>query len=224
MDTAGMTEIEQAEARRAEDERLAMEKWSDAEVEWYLMGPFDGGIPGLVRRIRRILDVSQRGLAAMLGVSQSVVARWETGRTSPRASVLQQLLRAARLVTSFHDEETGEEVVPMRDDGARDRSGRRYPAHVDLRVTGWWYPRSAPSTTCFQQWQDRSRERRTPAVRYSTSPWVRRIKRLVHGTPVDHPSHEQLVAEAVHLEEARAAWRADRRRAHGSPPPAPLVA
>ena len=74
-----------------------MDGWSAEEVEWYAMGPFDGGIPGTVRRVRRILDVSQRGLAAIIGVSQSVVARWETGRTSPRASVLQQLLRLAGL-------------------------------------------------------------------------------------------------------------------------------
>ena len=64
-----------------------MANWTQAERDYWFMGPFDGGIPGLVRRIRRILDVSQRGLAALLGVSQSVVARWETGRTSPRMSV-----------------------------------------------------------------------------------------------------------------------------------------
>ncbi|WP_191280514.1 helix-turn-helix domain-containing protein, partial [Nocardioides flavus (ex Wang et al. 2016)] len=63
--------------------RDAMVNWSPAEREWWWMGPFAGQVPGLVRRVRRILDVSQRGLAALLGVSQSVVARWETGRTSP---------------------------------------------------------------------------------------------------------------------------------------------
>jgi transcriptional regulator with XRE-family HTH domain len=55
------------------------------------------GLPGMIRRVRRILDVSQRGLAALLKVSQSVVARWETGRTSPRARVVEQLLRMAPL-------------------------------------------------------------------------------------------------------------------------------
>ena len=107
----------------AEFDWMEMEGWTDEEVEYYLMGPFDGGIPGLVRRIRRILDVSQRGLAAVLEVSQSVVARWETGRTSPRASVLLHLLRLAGLQVKLHNTETGEEVEPMRDDGARDRPG-----------------------------------------------------------------------------------------------------
>ena len=82
---------------RTDEEWTPDSGWSPAEVEWYLMGPFDGGLPGLVRRIRRILDVSQRGLAALIGVSQSVVARWETGRTSPRVSAVQQLMRIAGL-------------------------------------------------------------------------------------------------------------------------------
>ena len=99
------------------------------------MGPFDGGMPGMVRRIRRILDVSQRGLAAILEVSQSVVARWETGRTSPRVSVVERLLRLARLRVTVHDED-GREVGPMRADGARTHGGSRFPAHVDLRATG----------------------------------------------------------------------------------------
>ena len=97
---------------------LAMEGWTDAEVAYYLMGPFDGEVPGLVRRIRRILDVSQRGLAAVLEVSQSMVARWETGRTSPRADVLHHLLQLAGLRVRFEHTETGKEVEPMRDDAS----------------------------------------------------------------------------------------------------------
>ena len=91
------------------DEQLAAERaawncmanWTQAERDVWAMGPFDGGMPGMVRRVRRILDVSQRGLAAMLDVSQSVVARWETGRTSPRMSVMERMLRMARLRMRF---------------------------------------------------------------------------------------------------------------------------
>lgn len=176
---------------------------TDDEVEWYLMGPFDGKLPGLIRRIRRILDVSQRGLAALLDVSQSVVARWETGRTSPRVSVLVELLRLARLRVSLHDAESGEAVAPMRDDGARDRAGRRYPAHVDLIVRGWFYPRGVESTTDIFVWRRRSRERRDPRVRFYTSPAVRYLERLMWGTPDDHPSDRQLIAEAQHQDEVR---------------------
>ena len=182
---------------------VRMSEWTDAEVQWYVMGPFDGEVPGLVRRIRRILDVSQRGLAALLEVSQSVVARWETGRTSPRVSVLQQLLRLAGLHARVHDDETGEEVDPMRDDGARDHGGRRFPAHVDLTVRGWWYPRGVESTADFLMWRQRSRERRDPRIRFHTSLFLRRLQRRLTGTPDDHPSLTQLAAEAEHLDEVR---------------------
>ena len=184
-----------------------MSGWSQAEVAWYVMGPFDGEVPGLVRRVRMILDVSQRGLAAMLEVSQSVVARWETGRTSPRVSVLQRLLRLAELKASIHRVDTAETVEPMRDDGARDRAGRRYPAHVDLTVKGWWFPRGAESTADFLLWRRISRQRHNPAVRFHTSRQRRMIDRLLRGQPVDHPAHPQLVAEAVHLDELREARR-----------------
>lgn len=177
--------------------------WTDEEYEWFCMGPFDGEVPGLVRRIRRILDVSQRGLAELLEVSQSVVARWETGRTSPRVSVVQHLLRLAGLHARFYDDGTGEEVEPMRDDGARDRRGRRHPAHVDLSVIGWWAPAGMRSSIDFYTWQDRSRARRDPRIRFRTCRHLRRLERLMYGTPEDHPSLDQLAAEAEHLDEVR---------------------
>lgn len=180
-------------------ERMA--GWTEDEVEWHLWGPFDGEVPGLVRRIRRILDVSQRGLAALLEVSQSVVARWETGRTSPRAAVLARLLRMAKVGVGFHDRASGEEVEPMRDDGARDRGGRRYPAHVDPEVTGWWMPRDAMSTGSTARWRALSRIREAPSVKYRRArKW---LLREVYGMPVDHASDRQHVAEAVHLDEVR---------------------
>jgi len=181
-----------------------MAVWSEEEWEWFGMGPFDGGIPGLVRRIRRILEVSQRGLAALIDVSQSVVARWETGRTSPRASVLHELLRMARLTVTYRDEETGEEVTPMRDDGARKHGGSRFPAHADLRATGWWTPRPLmPTMVEYYRVRDRSRALRDPSIRATTCPFWRRLQRLLHGTPDDHPSRWQLAAEAEHLDERR---------------------
>ena len=159
-------------------------EWTKDEVEVYLMGPFDGEIPGLVRRVRRILDVSQRGLAALIGVSQSVVARWETGRTSPRVSVLHQLLRLAGLDTTVHDPGTGVEVEPMRDDGARDRGGRRYPAHVDLMATGWYVPRGLDCTLDAKKWERSSRRRELPRVRYEASRYLRWRWRSAFGTPI----------------------------------------
>lgn len=177
--------------------------WTDDEWRWFWMGPFEGELPGLIRRIRRILEVSQRGLAALLDVSQSVVARWETGRTSPRTIVVQRLLALAGLRASFRSEETGAEVEPMRNDGCRDRADRRFPAHVDLRVIGWWYPRGSESTADFLTWQQRSRARRQPFVTYRVDAHDRRNERRLFGTPDDHPSRRQLAAEADHLDERR---------------------
>lgn len=199
-----------------------MADWTEAEVEYYLLGPFDGEVPGLVRRIRRMLDVSQRGLAAILGISQSQVARWETRRTSPRTAMLVEMLRLAKLRVALHDRETGEEVEPMRDDGARDRARRRYPAHVDLEVTGWWVPRDAMMTGMDARWRARSRRWEVPSVRYRRRGW-RHILRRVYGTPVDHPSRHQLVAEAFHLDEVREERHrlalANRPRPPAPPPP-----
>ena len=182
--------------------------WTQAERDYWFMGPFDGGMPGMVRRVRRILDVSQRGLAAILEVSQSVVARWETGRTSPRASVVERLLQLARLRVTVRDED-GREVGPMRADGARTHGGNRFPAHADLRATGWWVPRRLRAMTDVEAfaWRDRSRRVGDPAVRYDLSPFRKRIERELHGIPDDHPALLQLAAEAQFLDERREAWR-----------------
>ena len=94
---------------------------------------------GLVRRVRRRLDVSQRGLAELLGVEASRVARWETGRTPPGVGELEAVLALVGLRLVAVDAE-GEVVDPMSEEAVRDRAGRRYPAHADLRTAGWWIP------------------------------------------------------------------------------------
>ena len=198
---------EQVEAMKIAIDRStwdSMANWTQAERDYWFMGPFDGGIPGMVRRVRRILDVSQRGLATLLQVSQSVVARWETGRTSPRACVMERLLRMARLKVTVRDED-GEEVGPMRADGARTHRGSRYPAHVDLRASGWWVPRRLRSMTSIEAyaWRDRSRRLGDPAIHYNASPFWKEVERQLHGTPDDHPALDQLVAEVRFLDERR---------------------
>lgn len=198
----GGERIEADEIDRASWDSMA--NWTQAERDYWFMGPFDGGLPGMIRRVRRILDVSQRGLAALLKVSQSVVARWETGRTSPRWCMVEQLLRMARLRATVRDEQ-GEEVGPMRADGARTHAGSRYPAHVDLRATGWWVPRRLRSMTSVEAfaWRDRSRRIGDPAIRYNASPFWKAVERELYGIPDDHPAVHQLAAEVRYLEERR---------------------
>jgi transcriptional regulator with XRE-family HTH domain len=192
----------------------AMVNWSQAEREWWFMGPFAGQVPGLVRRVRRILDVSQRGLAGLLGVSQSVVARWETGRTSPRVAVVQQMLQLAGLRVGFSDAETGRRVVPMRADGARTHAGSRFPAHVDLRARGWWLPRRLRAMTSIEAWQwlDRSRATKDPAIGFCLSPHDKRRERERWGVPDDHPAVHQFVAEVEWREEQLERRRQEIRR------------
>ena len=83
--------------------------------------------PGLVRRARRAADLSQRDLAARLGVWQSTVARWETGQSSPTLYLVEQMLALGGLRLTMIDP-AGEPVAPMREDAPRDRAGRRFPA------------------------------------------------------------------------------------------------
>lgn len=171
------------------------------DIERNPFGPWPGGVPGVVRLVRRHLDVSQRGLAARLGVSQSRVARWETGRSSPSAEMLIRLARMAGLQVELRDA-SGRRQSPLRGDGARDRGRRRYPAHVDIEARGWWLPKDAASRAEFSQLLEDARRRQDPDVRFHTSAWRRHALREAFGQPVDHPSLEQLVAEARHHDEA----------------------
>lgn len=98
-------------------------------------------VPGLVRRVRRVGDWSQRDLAAHLGVSQSSVAQWETGRGEPSLALFARLLGLIDAHLEVVDAD-GAELTPMRADAVRDRQHRRYPAHLDPQpVRQIWRPR-----------------------------------------------------------------------------------
>ncbi|PZS02594.1 MAG: hypothetical protein DLM56_11845 [Pseudonocardiales bacterium] len=73
----------------------------------------------------------------------------------------------------------GDEVLPMRADGARDRAGRRLPAHLD--------PCIVPASRFPDGWRDR-RDRPSPEFGFSRR-LFRDIERAVDGTPDDHPEH-----------------------------------
>ena len=79
--------------------------------------PFCAG--DYIRFVRRGLDMSQREFAAHAGVSQSAIARAE--------------LDGAEVATA-----DGEIIVPS--EVLRDRSGRRFPSHLDVRPAArtWW--------------------------------------------------------------------------------------
>lgn len=92
--------------------------------------PFDVG--GLIRRARRNAGVSQRELAAAIGVSQSTVMRAEQENATVSLPVLLAALTIGGIELIAVDEDG--EVVTMRNDELRDRSNRRAPAHLQARV------------------------------------------------------------------------------------------
>lgn len=52
-------------------------------------------VGGLLRRLRRELDLNQRELAGRLSVSPAQVARWESGTRTPRVDELSASLELA---------------------------------------------------------------------------------------------------------------------------------
>lgn len=52
----------------------------------------------IVRRARKVRGWTQTELARAAGISQSAVARWESGRVSPRVASLQRVFEAAGLL------------------------------------------------------------------------------------------------------------------------------
>lgn len=163
----------------------------------------DDVVSGLIRRVRRLAKLSQRELAEDLGVSQSAVARWETGRSSPSARLLAKVLHVAglELVAASSD---GARVEPMRAVAARDAAGRRYPAHTFVWAEGWWAPEGAESTAWFDQIVLRSRDLGMPKVRYSR--WWQLARPPSDADVQDHPTLSELVGEA------RQGWSPVRRR------------
>jgi transcriptional regulator with XRE-family HTH domain len=131
-------------------------------------------LPGLVRRIRRTADVSQRELAQACDLSKSTVAAIERGARGLDARALARVAGLAGLRLALVDAD-GAEVAPMDAAAVRDEAGRRFPAHLDTRHgdEGWWhgphrYDR-APVTYTF------TRQR-----------WHRDERRARAGTPDDH--------------------------------------
>ena len=87
-------------------------------------------VPGLVMRVRRMCDLSQRDLGGSLGLDQSQVARIELSRRPVELSLLARILLLADLRIAVLDRD-GIEVMPVPRDVLRDSAGRRMPAHLD---------------------------------------------------------------------------------------------
>ncbi|WP_222192672.1 helix-turn-helix domain-containing protein [Modestobacter italicus] len=172
-------------------------------------------VAGALRRVRRLADLSQRQLAAALGVSASVISQAEAGRRDLPVTLLRRAAELGGVRLALLDTD-GRDVADMSDSAARDGGGRRFPAHLDTRHgdEDWWagperYTRRQPTYTF-----DRDRARRDR-------------KRRTQGTPEDHllPRPGDALEERSRARRA-AAWARHRQRlsrlaAESPRPPAP---
>ncbi|MDW5327616.1 helix-turn-helix transcriptional regulator [Plantactinospora sp. KLBMP9567] len=160
--------------------------------------PLDLG--GLLRKLRRQADLSQRELAVLAGVPKSTISRIEAGRArDPKFRTVERLVLAAGGTFGLDG------LPPHPHEHRRDEGGRRYPAHLDVRdVYGpkdwpgaWWahwytlpperWPLRVPEAT-FDLCRDRRDRRRWRAE-------VRRRVRLRVVTEGLPPGGWQWVAE-----------------------------
>lgn len=152
-------------------------------------------LPGALRRIRRRADLSQRDLAARLGISPSCVSKAEAGRQPLRLDLLVAAAALAGLRLALLDAD-GQELVGMTRRAVRDGAGRLFPAHLDTRYgdDDWWH---GPHRY----------DRPQPWYTFDRSRGLRDHYREVSGTPADH----QLPQPGDAPEERRAARKRELR-------------
>ena len=171
-------------------------------------------VPGVLRRIRRTADLSQRELAQRLGISKSGVAAVESGTADLDVGRLAAAAELAGLRLVLLDGD-GREVTGMAADAVRDGARRRFPAHLDTRLSdesrldGHRYDRPIPTYTAV-------RDKR-----------VRDAARAERGTPDDHlvprpgdsPQERRRARQDAAAQQRRAEWQ--RQRDAGELPPLP---
>ncbi|WP_034509420.1 helix-turn-helix transcriptional regulator [Blastococcus sp. URHD0036] len=175
----------------------------------------DVDVAGLLRRIRRTADLSQRDLAAALGVSKSAVGAAEAGTGRLDLRTLTRAAALAGLRLALVDGE-GREVRAMADDAVRDSAGRRFPAHLDTRLSddGWWHGPERYS-------------RRQPTYSFDRDRRRRDASRSMTGVPDDHrqpgPGDSPAERAAARRDGIRRRQRAEweRRRDAGELEPIP---
>lgn len=91
----------------------------------------DDRVGRYVVRVRRLADLSQRDLAALVATTASTVCRIESGASVPTVALFEQILAVAGLHLAVVDAE-GRLVAPVPEDLVRDNQGRRFPAHLDV--------------------------------------------------------------------------------------------
>lgn len=171
----------------------------------------DFDVPGFIRQVRRVRDLSQRDLALRLGVGQTTVARWETGAVEPSLTAFREVLALADWDLQVRDVDQFE-VAAMRSDAVRDERGRRCPAHLDVAL----FPSAPPANSRHESrhWCVPGRPERDR----------RRGRQWDGGMPADHPFPSEVdayVEELRLLREIRGRRQAAIIRAEQATRPAP---
>jgi transcriptional regulator with XRE-family HTH domain len=103
--------------------------------------PFVTRVALAVRAGRRARDMSQRAFAVAAGLSQSRVARLETGKGSVQVADLRMALAMVGLHLAIVDGDgepwTLESALDFDTAGIVDRGGRRFPAHLPHETDRW---------------------------------------------------------------------------------------
>ena len=162
---------------------------------------------GVLRRIRRTADLSQRELASAAGLSVSAVAHAEAGTRDLPSRALARAAELAGLRLALLDAD-GREVAGMHPDGPRDATQRRLPAHLDTLHTD----------EVADRWAHRP-DRPQPWFTFGLDRAARDRQRARAGMPEDHdvpvPGDSPAERRAQRQEAARrrAAEERERRRA-----------
>ncbi|WP_413785762.1 helix-turn-helix domain-containing protein [Intrasporangium zincisolvens] len=164
-------------------------------------------VPGYVRRVRRLADLSQRELAAQLGLSRAQVGRMETGERDVSVGTMSRILLLAGLRLQVVDA-SGGEVPPVPRDVLRDHAERHFPSHLD--VAG---PAGMPAHRGANP-----RKGRPDARGWFTLRDRRAEARDRSGTQVDHPTPAGMRRARI---EGLARRRAEWLERHG-PEPEPV--
>jgi len=146
---------------------------------------WEAGFPfaGLVRRARRIADLSQREMAAAARVAPSTIGKIEARTLVPSVMTFMRILAAAGLHFVVVDDK-GRIVQPMAEWGdTRDGAERLYPAYLDTildpEAGEWWgdiYGLVRPPETFWRDRAARDAQRRR-------SQWEVRVAKYRHDPP-----------------------------------------
>jgi transcriptional regulator with XRE-family HTH domain len=135
---------------------------------------------GLLRRARRLADLSQREMAVRAGTGVATVGRAECGG-AVSLRMFAHLVRAAGFELVVVNA-LGEPLDPMRSDAVRDHGGRHYPAHLD-----------PASTSVSRRVAGLARDRPIPRLSFNRREYRDAERRWQRRQPLDHPGPEDVI-------------------------------